>query len=1126
MKQTNNAIKFLMAQYRAIFQNAYFKGLATAAVVTMGLAAGQARAAADDATLEATDTLNVATKTIEVNGTQAASGNDTSGKFKGVSIANGTLDLSEYTMSITGEETAGSSNKVAGTSGEGTLKLNTLSIKADKETKGLLVEGTADGGANLTATAINITKGILATKGTTSGGVVNANTLTIGGTETTTEDHAVLKIDALGTVGYALDGNGSSNTAPTGARDVANYTTVTLDKNSKLAATASVNTTILNAAELSINGGKIDVAAGSNGTDNLTINLAQGELQNGTITTVTNGVLNIKFAEGDFVKDSTAVEKTFTLTKGTLDLTGGMTLSGEGKLVVANNGADLTITAAGAGITLADKAAYAPKDVATAKAVAGKLPIKIGANGVLDFGSTAANLDALTFDGNAATTGNKIGLAATGIIKGDTLSLTKKLGTTGIVSGKTVNLGDSGAAQSDITVGKIHSSQTLNIGKNVKAQEIVLTAGDVAAINKAHKDVQNEATKKALIKADALAQTGSFGTVEGVTEGTLTIDASDGKLDVVNGTWTNNNVKVVLGGSEEATLTVGAPDTTHKTAAKLVFDNGSKLEITKGIISVGNSDTKVLSAELDISALEGENLKFTSGTITVAKNGLIKANSELLTQLFAGADDKLTIGNGGVLEIVDDVTIDALANLATSSSTAKKIHFGGTDASGATLRAENITINNAKDDKVNIGQYGVIEANTLTLNNDVDSQLQNVQLDAGKFVVKQTLTSEGSDLKATLGNANTVLELGKIVKNNGEDELASASGSSTLDLELGNATAALKVVGGQWGLQDVTVTNGTVTVGNATAQYDANDKLISAQVTGGKLDQKAGTVTINEGSSAKFTELWIADAITDADVKGVLTVVGQQNAKSDTNPTADFGASINHEVKVTGANAKLVIGTTALGSIASYQDAGAGINYTTDVDPLFGTNGKVSLDQFGTLELQFDKSTQFSLNDLASLRKGVTGSTKALDAGFISIGNASLTDSVVSGGTITAENLEKIKDFKDIVIKDIANATVTDVENNTVVTGNVGNIQAKTNVSEVKIGQATLNKANDKNQFAVDASGKQVNLAVNQGGYLHLVNDGEAKNITLANGVSETQKTNLVVKGKAYVKALLALPKL
>ena len=44
MKQTNNAIKFLMAQYRAIFNNAYFKGLATAALVTVAMSAGQANA--------------------------------------------------------------------------------------------------------------------------------------------------------------------------------------------------------------------------------------------------------------------------------------------------------------------------------------------------------------------------------------------------------------------------------------------------------------------------------------------------------------------------------------------------------------------------------------------------------------------------------------------------------------------------------------------------------------------------------------------------------------------------------------------------------------------------------------------------------------------------------------------------------------------------------------------------------------------------------------------------------------------------------------------------------------------------------------------------------------------------
>ena len=45
MKQTNNAIKFLMAQYRAIFKNAYFKGLTSAVLLTAGLAvAGGAQA--------------------------------------------------------------------------------------------------------------------------------------------------------------------------------------------------------------------------------------------------------------------------------------------------------------------------------------------------------------------------------------------------------------------------------------------------------------------------------------------------------------------------------------------------------------------------------------------------------------------------------------------------------------------------------------------------------------------------------------------------------------------------------------------------------------------------------------------------------------------------------------------------------------------------------------------------------------------------------------------------------------------------------------------------------------------------------------------------------------------------
>ena len=73
MKQTSNAIKFLLAQYRAIFKSAYFKGLATAAVVTVGLAAGQAQA--DDKIINNSnidELLNSASADIVVNGLTSA----------------------------------------------------------------------------------------------------------------------------------------------------------------------------------------------------------------------------------------------------------------------------------------------------------------------------------------------------------------------------------------------------------------------------------------------------------------------------------------------------------------------------------------------------------------------------------------------------------------------------------------------------------------------------------------------------------------------------------------------------------------------------------------------------------------------------------------------------------------------------------------------------------------------------------------------------------------------------------------------------------------------------------------------------------------------------------------------
>ena len=71
MKLSNNALNFLLAQYRAIFKRAYVKGLASAVILTAGLAAGSAQAV----TVNDIGTINSSTDNIfEIDG-DATEGN-------------------------------------------------------------------------------------------------------------------------------------------------------------------------------------------------------------------------------------------------------------------------------------------------------------------------------------------------------------------------------------------------------------------------------------------------------------------------------------------------------------------------------------------------------------------------------------------------------------------------------------------------------------------------------------------------------------------------------------------------------------------------------------------------------------------------------------------------------------------------------------------------------------------------------------------------------------------------------------------------------------------------------------------------------------------------------------------
>ena len=244
MKQTNNAIKFLMAQYRAIFQNAYFKGLATAAVVTMGLAAGQAQAASNAFTGAQTPSGN----TVFIDGTDSSEPTNT--KFDAIEI---TEDKSLPTLNIDISKGAIAANKVeTGSKASATLTINNLTIKGADENVGLSLIGVASSGdAILKANAINIETGTLkTTKATdTNVGKIEATSITIGKTTELADGKAVLDLDDGSVAGKAI------------AADRTQNTDITLNNGAliKAAAKASAGESAvkLNADTLSINAGEI-----------------------------------------------------------------------------------------------------------------------------------------------------------------------------------------------------------------------------------------------------------------------------------------------------------------------------------------------------------------------------------------------------------------------------------------------------------------------------------------------------------------------------------------------------------------------------------------------------------------------------------------------------------------------------------------------------------------------------------------------------------------------------------------------------------------------------------------------------------------------------------------------------
>ena len=162
-----------MAQYRAIYKNAYVKGLATAVILTSALAAGQAQAAKGDHNLDDAQDAPAVTE-ITIDGKRASGNGDDDGVYKNIALA-ATLDISGKNITIqSGDASAdGSANNfVKGA----TLTAGNLLISGSAATVGLGIHGASAEGKAI-FNDVNVTKGKIILKGGTQKATLEASTI-------------------------------------------------------------------------------------------------------------------------------------------------------------------------------------------------------------------------------------------------------------------------------------------------------------------------------------------------------------------------------------------------------------------------------------------------------------------------------------------------------------------------------------------------------------------------------------------------------------------------------------------------------------------------------------------------------------------------------------------------------------------------------------------------------------------------------------------------------------------------------------------------------------------------------------------------------------------------------------
>ncbi|MDT3662885.1 MAG: autotransporter outer membrane beta-barrel domain-containing protein [Anaerobiospirillum sp.] len=1152
MKVSNNALNFLLAQYRAIFKRAYVKGIASAVLLTAGLAVGQAQAATP-----LTDTQITADPGALANaGEDILIGQDADGKtakYNKITISGtaSTGTSGTWNANVTLNSGATSENYIKGNSGnvnltgEGSLTIDI--IDSEEATNGLSISGDASG-STVKIGNIKVTRGTLAIADGTESVTVSAGNITVGAAPETNPDTPAATAAAPEYSGILkLSSTTNSKNATLGYAD----SIITVNSTGKIEVTAGSGTASISGASLTLNSnamflsqndGQKDASTSTLAVDNLAelagaFHIVSGSASHtltqeftgktasfgGNLLITEHATLDLKTKLATGTGDIEG-QGTVTLENGSNTVLGGTLKVSSGTLAVADD-AQLNASVEKATIAIAEtsdskstleissstlkqfldggnadyQAINTNGTTAKASAPSAKGALTIS-SGTLRFTDDSVTLSDFGFKGTNDVTSaanvdaGKITFASGSVtnIVGENFTIKKQLdsSTTGANS-KIMLKADSLSLGGDAAVDDYGFS-----GATVANLYNTNTAGDISLGNAVTLDVTVGSDPSTTIPADA----------NGVFSGDFVLDDSTkGELTVAHGHYTHDGSLTISGGT--LTVTNGKTDKnieTYLTLDKVILHSDGSAAST---IDVNGSDTGVATvldiseANLEIKAGAGS----TSGTITVQSGGTLRTNSDnLLKILNKGTNTKgfaVTLKTG-TLEVTEGLELD-VKKLHTGSAEEDKIKLDTTNGSNTILVNGELALTNINN-ALNFDKTE-FTAEELTFKM-ASGQAGPAQLQSGTYTAWS-----GLDGNNGIEVSGATLLLGGFDKDSDGFWKAKSNGGNigtTLAIKSGSAT----IQNGQWTGSSITVSDtGILKIGDDNSSYkNASGETFAAELTTTSLKQSAGSTTVAKTGTLTTDSLTVSNGTFI--VNGAMTVNGDYKEEvpgvgGAAGTPASYGVELAAGKLKVGANATLTFGADAVKAITVNKSADASGGLIDIEENTFGAGNDapaevIGVDVGSTVTFNFDSGTSFSEAALKEFRKEIFGQETTLD-GYINLGSAKIDGLTVENGEVKWSNLQNFIDTNsDYTTELLQEAKVTGITADAELRGSLGSLSSNTLAAGAQIkvdGNLALNNAaGNGGAFASNNTGDVLGLNVTANAQVNLNNGGEIGTVTFS----------------------------